>query len=92
MTLVQEGNVEMLKINEQIWLHVMNTITYRRYYNKYIERNLEGDTSDLMCGHVILTTLGDLVLLFTNMCYFPRIMKYKTKILITHHIERLGIH
>ena len=47
MTLVQEGNVEMLKINEQMWLHVMKTITYRRYYNKNIERNLEGDTSDL---------------------------------------------
>ena len=72
MTLVQEGNVEMFKINEQMWLHVMKTITCRRYYNKYIESNFQGDTSDLMCSHVILTTLGDLVLLFTTMCYFPR--------------------
>ena len=62
-TLVPEGNVKMFKINEQTWLYVMKTITYRRYYNKNIERNLESDN------------LGDLELLFTNMCYFQRTME-----------------
>ena len=69
----------MLTINEQMWLYVMKTTTYRRYYNNNIERNLESDT------------LGDLVLLFTNMCYFQEPWKYETNILIRHHIARLGI-